>query len=148
MPQQDPTHTPFPGVVLQTGLLTTSKAPDDRPYPTEHLGLFQQSSVLSISFVSRRLAHKSSASKGPERPSFFNAAFLATAFLSLPGIHSIFSSSRPLRSLRFLLRLLGSPQNPWRGGRACGTLHQKNPASQRVATAARVNHGGRYANLE
>ncbi len=145
MPPQNALPTTFAGHFAQAHILPCLGTRDDAVHQSGHLGLFRKPASLSISLVSPTLAWKSSSSKGPKRPTFSHAAFLADAPAPRTGICSILS---PLRSLRFLLPLLGSAQNRWRGRHACGTLHQKNPASQRVAAAARVNHGGSYAKLE
>jgi hypothetical protein len=169
MPPHDRSHPRPHRPCPRTRFPSVPARRDPSTHQTGALGLFPELPVFSICLMSRMLPCESSSPEGPERPSFSNAAFLANSPANRASIHPFpsslhplrslrlgafalpslsFPSPRPLRSLRFLLSFLGSRQNGWRARRACGTLHQKNPASQRVATAARVNHGGRYAKLE
>jgi len=83
---------------------------------TGYLGLFRKPPSPSISLISRTLPWESSSPTGPKRPTFSHAAFLPKAPPPRTAVHCILSSLRPLRSLRFLLRLARSAQNRWRAG--------------------------------
>ena len=100
--------TPFP----QAHFLPVLGTRDDAAHQTRHLGLLGRHTSLCISFVSHTLPSQSPSSKGPKRPSFYPTLFLANAPSPRASIHLIPSSSRSLRSLRFLLPPRGFSTKP------------------------------------
>lgn len=180
MPPQNALPTTFAGHFAQAHILLCLGTRDDAVHQSGHLGLSRKPASLSISLVSPTLAWKSSSSKGPKRPRFFPRYFLANAPAHRAGIPFILSSLRrslrALRSLRFLLSLLGfstkpvagrshvwytSPEESGESARCDGDALAIRGTPRRSArvppchirrscasTVRRANLGGSYAKLE